>query len=398
MRERVRELANHISMLEQLTGGVAEAAPAATAGGPSLEPARLPEYLRHEPRLDEPGAHWEDPELAARGNGREAAQGGAAAEPDTQPSGAAAPMPKAEPRPAEAVPPYGTEPIAAQSGPSAPELEPTQPEPEPKASAPAIAPESIASDLGLMAAGPEPISEELASAPTRVLANRAASAEPAATQAELETAIAGPETEEVAEVPVEWVPGEPTTAAPPGEEQAVPVHADASGLVADTNADAKRALAEDSGRIPLWQRFSKPRGSPQQRAATAPERQDRPVLQPEVEEPEAELEPVAELSARLEALGSRDRKQEPAPRPEASRKPEPGAAPEPSPAPRPSKPSIASAKAKAVVAARSPRPVSEQKAASPEPSPAPPRGPKKAWPPKLPSQDPDFNPELDVTG
>jgi hypothetical protein len=43
---------------------------------------------------------------------------------------------------------------------------------------------------------------------------------------------------------------------------------------------------------------------------------------------------------------------------------------------------------------REPEPAPVAAAAPPSPG----KGKKKSWPPNLPSQDPDFNPELDVSG
>jgi hypothetical protein len=112
----------------------------------------------------------------------------------------------------------------------------------------------------------------------------------------------------------------------------------------------------------------------------------------EIEEVELEPESLAAVAARLEALIEREpESEEPAVKPRTIR----------------AKASIASAKAKAVVEARAGRSAPAQSATLREPEPAPVAAPppstpgkgnRMSWPPSLPSQDPDFNPELDVSG
>jgi DNA-binding response OmpR family regulator len=370
MQQRIMAIAKHINLLEQLTGGAEDSAKPVTSSAPVLEPASLPEYLLHEPMLDEPGAQWEESDLAsARENGKQPAVDRGLQEPDTQPSRALAivePMKEIE----------AAEPL----------LEIVQ-EVQPEVQAEAVV------ESADRLAQPEPIAvlpDDLASAPTRVLSRGEA-----ATQEELEAA---PALEEQAQL--EEHPGEPEP------EPAAP-EVLASPMIAEP------AQPQDTGRIPLWRRFSKGRGDAQEPAAAAVapakagKKQVVPRDEPEIGEPEPqqavepvdeieELEPepesLAEVAARLEALIEREPEpEEPAVKPRTVR----------------AKASIASAKAKAVVEARAARSAPVQKATLREPEPppvavaAPPspsKGKKMSWPPNLPSQDPDFNPELDVSG
>jgi len=368
MQQRIMAIAKHINLLEQLTGGAVDSASPVTRSAPVLEPARLPEYLLHEPMLDEPGAQWEEADLASAGeNGKQLAGDHGLLEPDTQPSRALATV----------------EPIE--------EIEAADPLPE---IVEQVQPELEAEILAESADGlvlPEPIAvlpDDLASAPTQVLSRGEAAA-----RKELEAALILEEQTQLEEQPAEPAPElEPERAA---------------AELAASPAIAEPAQPQDTGRIPLWRRFSKGRGDAEEPAAV-PARADqevRPRDGPEIREPEPEqaaepvdeideLEPesLAEVAARLEALIEREPEpEEPAVKPRSIR----------------AKASIASAKAKAVVEARAARSAPAQKAPIREPEPAPvaaaappspARGKKKSWPPNLPSQDPDFNPELDVSG
>ena len=377
MQQRIMAIAKHINLLEQLTGGVQESAGPVTRSAPVLEPASLPEYLRHEPMLDEPGAQWEKADLAsARENGKQPAVDHGLLEPDTQPSRALAtvePMEEieaAEPLPEileEAQPELQVEAAAEPAG--------LLVQPDPTAASEFKPPEAPAAILP----------DDLASAPTRVLSRGEA-----ATQKELEAAPIP-----VEQAQLEESPGEPEPE-PAAELLASPVIAEST-------------QPQDTGRIPLWRRFSKGRGDAQEPAAAdVPAKAGKVVVprdEPEIValEPEQAAEPVdefeeleseslVEVAARLEALIEREPEpEEPPVKPRSIR----------------AKASIASAKAKAVVEARAatsapapkttirePEPVPVAAAAPPSPG----KGKKKAWPPNLPSQDPDFNPELDVSG
>jgi DNA-binding response OmpR family regulator len=369
MQQRIMAIAKHINLLEQLTGGAADSASPVKSSAPVLEPASLPEYLLHEPMLDEPGAQWEEADLAsARENGKQPAVDHGLLEPDTQPSRAlTAVEPIEEIEAAELLPEIVVE---------------TQPE---------FQAEAAAESAGLIVQ-PEPVAilqDDLASAPTRVLSRGEAAA-----QKELE---AVPDLEEQAQL--EERPGEP-------EPEPAAAELAASALIAEP------AQPEDTGRIPLWRRFTKGRGAAHESATAAaiPAKAGKEVVprdEPEIGEPgpqqtvepvdeieelEREPESLAEVAARLEALIERQPEpEEPAVKPRSIR----------------AKASIASAKAKAVVEARAARSAPAQKATIREPEPAlvaapappsPGKGKKKSWPPNLPSQDPDFNPELDVSG
>ena len=365
MQQRIMAIAKHINLLEQLTGGAVDSARPVTSSAPVLEPASLPEYLLHEPMLDEPGAHWEEADLASAGeNGKQPARDHGLLEPDTQPSRALATV----------------EPIE--------EIEAADPLPEVVEKVqPELQAEAVAEPAGLLVQ-PEPgavLPDDLASAPTRVLSRGEAAA-----RKELEAAQILEE-----QIKLEERPGEPQPEPAAAELLASPVIAEPT-------------QPEDTGRVPLWRRFSKGRGAAQEPAAAVPARARKGIVprdEPEPEEPEPAAEPVdeieelepepeslAEVAARLEAL--------------VEREPEPV---EPSAKPRTirAKASIASAKAKAVVEARAARSAPVQKATIREPEPAPAaaaappspgKGKRKSWPPNLPSQDPDFNPELDVSG
>jgi len=365
MQQRIMAIAKHINLLEQLTGGAADSASPVKSSAPVLEPASLPEYLLHEPMLDEPGAQWEEADLAsARENGKQPPVDHSLLEPDTQPSRALA---TAEPMQViEAAEPL-------------PEIV-EEPQPEPQA-------EAAAEPAGLLEQ-PEPVAglaDDLANAPTLVLSRREAAArkEPEAApileeQAQLEERLGGPEPE-------------------PGAAELL-----------ESPVIAEPAQPEDTGRVPLWRRFSKGRGGAQAPAAVPAKAHEEaePTREPEIEEPEPvflaaepvdeieetepEPESLVEVAARLEALIERGPEpEEPAVKPRAIR----------------AKASIASAKAKAVVEARAARSAPAQRAPVREPEPAPVaappslgKGKRKSWPPNLPSQDPDFNPELDVSG
>jgi len=382
MQQRIMAIAKHINLLEQLTGGVQESAGPVTRSAPVLEPASLPEYLRHEPMLDQPGAQWVEADLAtARENGKQPAVDHGLLEPDTQPSRALATVvPIEEIESAESLPEIMEEAQPELRAEAAAESADLLVQPEPTAASEFKPPEAPAAVLP----------DDLASAPTRVLSRGEA-----ATQKELEAA---PILEEQAKL--EERPGEP-------EPEPAPAELPADSVIAEP------AQPQDTGRIPLWRRFSKGRGDAQEPAAAAAapakaRKEVEPRYEPEIREPEPqqaaepmdeieELEPepesLAEVAARLEAL--------------IEREPEP-AVPEVKPRGARAKASIASAKAKAVVearAARSAPPAQKATIREPEPAPvaaaAPPspaRGKRKSWPPNLPSQDPDFNPELDVSG
>jgi DNA-binding response OmpR family regulator len=380
MQERIRDLANHVSTLEQLTGRTDAPSPRLPRSTSPLAPATLPVYLRHEPKLDKPGAKWEEAEQdAARENGR---QPEAVAEPDTQPRRSA----RAE---------------AAQPAVQAVEQTVAAPEPEPEpAEAPVEAQPAVerASNEGgeaeFEAKGeanqgevtPEaPEAEALEYAAQEAEALVAEASEPLEPEAQ-EAVVLEPEPLELSDQPT---PDELSTAPTRVLSHHEPLPEAKAPTAEDLPAQAG-AKASDTGRVPLWQRFSKGRGgaaeapSPARgvEPAPAPEKPlpaEPPEIEPQIEEPE----PLVELAARLEGLSA------------AADKPVEPKIPE-----RRARPSIASAKAKAVVAARAAAaeapPVSPPQA---EPV-APPasRGRPKVWPPKLPSQDPDFDPELDVTG
>ncbi|HEX9675581.1 MAG TPA: response regulator [Anaerolineales bacterium] len=334
MQQRIMEIAKHINQLEQLNGGLQQSAGTATGSAPVLKPASLPQYLRHEPMLDEPGAQWEEADQAsARENGKQAVLDHGALEPDTQPS-----------RALRVVEPIEEVEVAA-----------------------------------------EPLPDDLATAPTRVLSGGEAAA-----QKELEAAS------DLADEP-------------PAEEQAAEPEPEPAAELALNSEIAEPAEPEDTGRVPLWRRFGKARGANRKPTSAGPisRKAAGPVESPgefEIEEPQPELQAVPEpedtepdedlneVAARLEALVERPPEpEEPAVKPSTIR----------------AKASIASAKAKAVVEARTARSAPAQKATLREPEPAPvaaaappspSEGQKKSWPPNLPSQDLDFNPELDVSG
>jgi DNA-binding response OmpR family regulator len=377
MQQRIMAIAKHINLLEQLTGGAEDSARPVTSSAPVLEPASLPEYLLHEPMLDEPGAQWEEADLAtARENGKQPAVDHGLLEPDTQPSRALATMqPIEEIEAVEPLPEIVEEAQPELRAEAAAEGADLLVQPEPTAASEFKPPEAPAAVLP----------DDLASAPTRVLSRREAAA-----QQELEAAPILVEQAQLEEQPAE---PEPEPAAELLESPVI----------------TEPAQPQDTGRIPLWRRFSKGRGDAQEPAAAAAEAKARkavePRYEPEIREPEPqqaaepvddieELEPepesLAEVAARLEALIERGPEpEEPAVKPRTIR----------------AKASIASAKAKAVVEARAARSVPAQKGTirEPEPAPAaappsPARGKRMSWPPNLPSQDPDFNPELDVSG
>ncbi|HLF80746.1 MAG TPA: hypothetical protein VI410_03190, partial [Anaerolineales bacterium] len=370
MQQRIMAIAKHINLLEQLTGAAPDLASPVTRSAPVLEPASLPEYLLHEPLLDEPGAQWEEAGLAsARENGKQLAGDHGLLEPDTQPSRALATV---EP----------TEDIQAAD--PLPEIvEELQPELEAEA-------EAESADRLVQ---PEPITtlpDDLASAPTRVLSRGEAAA-----RKELEAAHILEEQTNSEEQPAE---SEPELEHEPADAELT-----ASPVIEEP------AQTQDTGHIPLWRRFSKGRGDAQEPAAVpakagqklrprdepefvAPEPELAPEPVDEIEEVELEPESLAEVAARLEALIEREPEpEEPAAKPRTIR----------------AKASIASAKAKAVVEARAGRSAPAQRAILREPEPAPVaapppsssgKGKRMSWPPSLPSQDPDFNPELDVSG
>ena len=373
MQQRIMAIAKHINLLEQLTGAAPDLASPVTRSAPVLEPASLPEYLLHEPMLDEPGAQWEEAGLAsARENGKQLAGDHRLLEPDTQPSRALATV-----EPIEEI--EAADPLPEN-------VEELQPELEAEAETPAESADGLVQ--------PEPIAilpDDLASAPTRVLSRGESAA-----RKELEAALILEEQRQLEEQPAE----------PEPELEPEPEAAE----LAESPVIAEPAQNQDTGHIPLWRRFSKGRGDAQKPAAAvpakagqkvrprdepefvAPEPEQAPEPVDEIEEVELEPESLAEVAARLEALIEREPEpEEPAAKPRTIR----------------AKASIASAKAKAVVEARAGRSAPAQRATLREPEPAPVaapppsssgKGKRMSWPPSLPSQDPDFNPELDVSG
>jgi DNA-binding response OmpR family regulator len=385
MQERIRDLANHVSTLEQLTGRADAPSARLPRSTSPLAPATLPVYLRHEPKLDKPGAKWEEAEQdAARENGK---QPEAVAEPDTQPRRAAraeaaqpavqaveqtVAAPEPEPEPAEA--PVEAQPAAERTSNEGGEAE--------------FEAEGEANRVEVTPGAPEAEAlEDAAPEAETLLAEASEPLEPEALESQAQEAMALEA--ESPELQQQTAPDELSTAPTRVLSHHEPLPEAKAPAAAALPAQAG-AKAADTGRVPLWQRFSKGRSgaaeapSPARgvQPARAPEK-PLPAEPPEIEPQTEEPEPLVELAARLEGLGG------------AADEPVEPKVPE-----RRARPSIASAKAKAVVAARAAAaeapPVSPPQA-EPVAPPASRRRPK-VWPPKLPSQDPDFDPELDVTG
>lgn len=418
MKQRIRELANHINTLEQVTAAAGQAdGMSSGTRTPDLAPAVLPEYLRHKPALDS-GAAWEQSDGAPSGeNGKLAheSERPARSEPDTRPAAsrsktehpakievqpetlASKPVAQAEQkaRDEEAIPisapqPKGDAQAEAQPDPDEPpgELEFSEqirseepPEPE---ELPTEAQEHPAGfDVSLATEPPEMLQDGQEVAPRESIG----------LPADLTTAPANVPTFQETELGTEPQPEAASDPEPPEESAAD------SGLTS-------------TGRVPLWQRFSKKRGAtPAKDSLPEPELRGEPVSEPDQAvdaEPEWPAEPAPEpafehseeqpldVAARLGLAGVA----EPAPK---SKQPQEAAEPPwEEPTPEPPKAEAAPKPSRAQV---EPSPRRAQRALAREPEPAAaganrgvPAGKKKRWPPKLPSQDPEFDPELDVSG
>ncbi len=337
VKQAITNLANQLNMLEQMTG----LASGSNGGPPELAPAELPTYLQHDPTLDPVTGELIEQQS---GNGRSTAE---------------EQIPKAEPQIEVASEP--------ESRPAAEGEEP--PAPEPDLGAPAAQADEVASAEVELTAHEEAPAEIEEAEPAVDLEARLGAFDDTPVVGRAED---GPPLEEA---PVSAPPAEPepelTTEQPQQEaaadEPTVAVEPEAQP---ETAAPAEQAATVDrptsSVKEPLWRRLAKRAGVSKPLSEPAQEARE----QAKIQEPEQAPEP-----AQVEA--------EPA-----------EAAPEPSPEPAEDAPKPALEPAKAV--AEPPEPA---EAAPGAPSVAQPeRGKAASWPPVLPSEDPEFTEELDVTG